>query len=334
MNAIVKRLSTIDPPVSVLQLILVRMVITYGCSLLYMIMAGVEDPVLGPKGVRLLLVCRGITGFVGLFGSYASLQYLSLSDATVLTFLSPLFTAAAGALLLNETFRLSQALAGAVSFVGVILIARPPFIFNRGGIPEDPLGMTFMRALGDGGSPAMRMIAVGFALVGVLGLTGAFIAIRAIGKRANALHVMCYYAMQCIIATTLGMIITKTPFIIPSRLEWFSLLLMIGFVGFVSQILLTLGLQRESAGRASMALYTQIVFATTLQFIFFHMTPSWLSILGTCLILSCALYVAMTKETRTNAETIKDPVRLDDGDYDHLEAALHAPQATRSEIRS
>ncbi|KAM6499709.1 drug/metabolite transporter superfamily [Amanita muscaria] len=313
------------------------MVITYGCSLLYMIMAGVEDPVLGPKGVRLLLVCRGITGFVGLFGSYVSLQYLSLSDATVLTFLSPLCTAAAGALLLNETFRLSQALAGAVSFVGVILIARPPFIFNHGGIPGDPLGMatsTFMTALGDEGSPPMRMIAVGFALVGVLGLSGAFIAIRAIGKRANALHVMCYYAMQCIIATTLGMIITKTPFIIPSRLEWFSLLLMIGFVGFVSQILLTLGLQRESAGRASMALYTQIVFATTLQFIFFHMTPSWLSILGTCLILSCALYVAMTKETTPNAETIKDPVRLDDGGYDHLESALHAPQATRSEIRS
>ncbi|KIL58919.1 hypothetical protein M378DRAFT_287457 [Amanita muscaria Koide BX008] len=298
-------------------------------------MAGVEDPVLGPKGVRLLLVCRGITGFVGLFGSYVSLQYLSLSDATVLTFLTPLCTAAAGAFLLNETFRLSQALAGAVSFVGVILIARPPFIFNRGGIPEDPLGMTtstFMTALGDEDFPAMRMIAVGFAFVGVLGLT--VIAIRAIGKRANALHVMCYYAMQCIIATTLGMIITKTPFIIPSRLEWFSLLLMIGFVGFVSQILLTLGLQRESAGRASMALYTQIVFATTLQFIFFHMTPSWLSILGTCLILSCALYVAMTKETTTNDETIKDPVRLDDGGYDHLEAALHAPQATRSEIRS
>ena len=91
---------------------------------------------------------------------------------------------------------------------------------------------------------------------------------------------MSYYAMQCITATTLGyvyinsvtcvgtdgivyrMIITKTPFIIPSRLEWFGLLLMIGFVGFVSQILLTLGLQRESAGRASMAIYTQACAST------------------------------------------------------------------------
>jgi hypothetical protein len=50
--------------------------------------------------------------FVGLFGVYLSLQYLSLSDGTVLMFLSPLCTAVAGAFFLGEMFSLSQALAG------------------------------------------------------------------------------------------------------------------------------------------------------------------------------------------------------------------------------
>jgi hypothetical protein len=50
--------------------------------------------------------------FFGLFGIYYSLRYLSLSDATVLTFLAPLCTAISGALFLKENFRLTQALAG------------------------------------------------------------------------------------------------------------------------------------------------------------------------------------------------------------------------------
>lgn len=50
--------------------------------------------------------------FFGLFGIYYSLQYLSLSDSTVLTFLAPMCTAAAGALILKEPFSIKEALAG------------------------------------------------------------------------------------------------------------------------------------------------------------------------------------------------------------------------------
>lgn len=50
--------------------------------------------------------------FFGLFGIYYSLNYLSLSDATVLTFLSPMTTALAGAIFLHEAFSKREALAG------------------------------------------------------------------------------------------------------------------------------------------------------------------------------------------------------------------------------
>jgi drug/metabolite transporter (DMT)-like permease len=104
------------------------------------IWAEVPDPVLGPKGVRLLLVFRGFSGYVsrtvssyrrvanldgsffGLFGVYYSLQYLSLSDATVLTFLVPICTAVSGALFLGETFSVKQALAAGTSFVTLLSI--------------------------------------------------------------------------------------------------------------------------------------------------------------------------------------------------------------------
>lgn len=50
--------------------------------------------------------------FTGIFGLYFSLQYLSLSDATVLTFLVPLSTAVAGALILKESFSVREGIAG------------------------------------------------------------------------------------------------------------------------------------------------------------------------------------------------------------------------------
>lgn len=86
--------------------------------------------------------------FLGLVGLYSSLQYLSVADATVLTFLTPLTTAVAGCVLLQEGYSVTQAVAGGeryaltslvrgyleaslvCSLFGVILVARPPFLFN------------------------------------------------------------------------------------------------------------------------------------------------------------------------------------------------------------
>lgn len=58
-----------------------------------------------------------ISRFFGLFGMYYSLQYLSLSDATVLSFLVPMCTAIMGALILKESFSGKEALAGGMLHV-------------------------------------------------------------------------------------------------------------------------------------------------------------------------------------------------------------------------
>ena len=78
---------------------------------------------------------------------YFSLQYLSLSDATVLTFIAPILTGFSGAVFLNESLSFGEVLAGRThlmitltvisihhitvcSFLGVVLISRPQFLFG------------------------------------------------------------------------------------------------------------------------------------------------------------------------------------------------------------
>ncbi|KAN0135178.1 hypothetical protein V8E53_007069 [Lactarius tabidus] len=291
MNLSVKVLNSLDEPVPTLELLLVRMVITYVCSVAYMYWKKIPDPLLGPKGVRTLLVFRGLTGFFGISGLYFSLQYLSLSDATVLTFLVPILTGFSGAVFLKEPLSLRELLAGLCSFVGVLLIARPQFLFGSPQMFSDPSKVT----------QTQRMFSVIVALIGVVGATGAYTIIRGIGKRAHVLHFMMYFSSQCVLACTLGMILFKQPLVIPTRTSWLVMLFLIGIFGFVSQTLLTMGLQRETAGRGTLAIYSSIVFAVVFEFIVFRTTPSALSIIGTLIIVSSAIYITLTKKPVTQS---------------------------------
>ncbi|TFK38438.1 hypothetical protein BDQ12DRAFT_683666 [Crucibulum laeve] len=326
MNLCVKKLNGIDPPVSPLEIILVRMMLTYIVATTYMVVMKIPDPYLGPKGVRLLLAFRGFSGFFGLFGMYFSLQYLSLSDSVVLTFLAPICTGIAGAFFLGEIFTVKQACAGLFSLAGVVLIARPPFLFGEAAhIPHIPIadGLHSPIENVEKGTPAERLLAVGVALIGVLGATGTFVSVAAIGKRANPLHTMVSFSGQCIIVSSIGMFITKTPFIMPTRIDWIGLLLLIGCLGFCGQVFMTLGFQRETAGRASMALYSQVIFANILERIFFHTVPSPLSIIGTVMIIAAALYVALMKGSGKNTKQHTSAVRLEAvGSEEALEEGL------------
>ncbi|KAG7442191.1 drug/metabolite transporter superfamily [Guyanagaster necrorhizus] len=276
----VQELNRLDHPVPTLQLIVLRMTITYVCCLMTMLWAGIPEPFRGPEGTRTMLVFRGLCGFVGILGVYYSLKYLSLSEATVLTFLTPFTTTISSAIFLGETVTVGYLVAGLLNIFGVICIAQPVLLFGK-----SPAEGTE--------DPEFRLLAVGMSLLGVMGSTGAFTAIRAIGFRAHALHSSASYSLQCVIAASIGMVVTGTPIVIPTQLKWGILFAILVLTGFVGQVFLVMGFQRETAGRGTTALYTQIVFATIIERIFFDYTPNTWSAIGITVIMLAAIYVAV-----------------------------------------
>ncbi|KAG1748151.1 hypothetical protein EDB19DRAFT_1872592 [Suillus lakei] len=302
----VKMLNSTEPPVHAFEVscffIFIPRGITLICCVIYMIVMGVPDPIIGPRGVRTLLVIRGISGFLGLCGLYLSLQYLSVADATVLTFLTPLTTAVAGCVLLKEGYSVTQAIAGVFSLIGVVLIARPPFLFNS--MPAAIPDVYYLPET----TPAQRLVAVGASMIGVVGATGAYTSIRAIGKRAHPMHVMTFFSLCCTIMSSLGMVVFNIPVVYPRSWRWALLLLMVGGFGFVAQTLLTLGLQRETVSRGSTGVYIQILFAVVLERLIFGVVPSLLSVLGAAIIMSSALYVVLTKREPTQESTTRSTV--------------------------
>ncbi|KAG2062859.1 hypothetical protein BDR04DRAFT_1208470 [Suillus decipiens] len=107
MDISVKLLNSLDHLVHALQIIAIRMLMTQR------IVMGIPDPITGPEGVRMMLFIRGVTGWVLIsLHDLKFVNYLSVADATVLIFLTPLTTAVAGSVFLKESYSVKQAGAG------------------------------------------------------------------------------------------------------------------------------------------------------------------------------------------------------------------------------
>ena len=90
-----------------------------------------EVPVFGDTKHLPFLCVRGVAGTLALCCQFYAFQHLPLADATVIVFSSPIFTGVLSHFLLGEEWGLFDALATLLCFTGVVLIARPTFLFAR-----------------------------------------------------------------------------------------------------------------------------------------------------------------------------------------------------------
>lgn len=274
---------TAGAPIHPLQILFVRMGVTSLGCFLYLKYYQKEEEIWGPKNLRWLLVARGLTGFLGVFSMYYSLMYLSVSEATVMTFLVPSITGFLAWVLLRERWSLIEAGGALVSLLGVLLIARPAFLF--GGSSDVPVQDT-----------ADRLTATIVALLGVCGASMVYIVIRFIGKRVHSLVMVQYFACITVVISLLGLIlIPGLGLRIPQNAKQWKLFFALGISGFFMQFLLTEGIQREKASRASMMLYSQMVYAIIWEITIWHRLPGFWSWLGIFIILSAAFVVIMHK---------------------------------------
>ncbi|KAM0248971.1 hypothetical protein ACHAP5_003180 [Fusarium lateritium] len=294
-----------------LQIIFVRMLATALICSIYMWHKKVPDFPFGPREVRGLLILRGMAGSAGLFGLYYSLSYLDISDATVITFLVPTLTAFIAWVALREPFTVKEAAAGFIAFAGVLCVARPAFLFSH---DERASPVSDAPAHTDGGilppvkaTPQERTIAIFCSIFGSIAAATAYSTIRVIGKRAHSLVSVNYFATLATISSFV--IITVHPklhFEIPnSSAEWI-LLLSIGVSGFMFQLLLTEGLQREKAGRATNLI---MVFAVIIERVVWGTTPPLASFVGSALIIGSAVWVTLQKKAPTEPEALVDEER-------------------------
>lgn len=223
---------------------------------------------LNPWGThRRLLFLRGLAGFLALSCFFWAVVHLPLAEATVLQYINPVLTALLAALVLGERLRAREWSSVLLSMAGLVVVTRPAFLFGATG-SLDPV--------------ASAVAVAGAALSAV-----AYVTVRKIGLREDPLVIVFWFPL---IATPLSIPAVLPVWTWPTPWEW-VLLMAVGGLTQTAQVLMTRGLQREPAGRATAVSYLQVVFASLWGVIFLGEVPDAWTLTGAAMIVGSAFFL-------------------------------------------
>ncbi|MCA9504039.1 MAG: DMT family transporter [Myxococcales bacterium] len=221
---------------------------------------------------RAWLWLRGLFGFAGLSCVFAAVTHLPLAEATVLQYLHPAITAVLAALFLGEAIGSRVVMASAVSLAGVVLVARPRWLF---GLTADTL------------DPLWVLVAIG----GAAFSAAAYVVVRRLGRSEHPLVIVFYFPLVTVPAALPTML---PDFVWPEGREW-ALLLGIGLATQIGQVSLTRGLALLPAAEGTALSYLQVVFAAIWGVLVFGEQPDGLAIGGGLLVIGSAFWLSRAR---------------------------------------
>lgn len=176
-----------------------------------------QVPMLGEVHQLPCLFIRALAGTLALCCQFYAFQHLPLADATVIVFSSPIFTGILAYFILGESWGLFDFLGTAMCFAGIVLIARPTFLFPRD--VEKSFSGNWQQAT-----------ASLVALCGAVLTSIALISLRKL-KTINYMIPVLYVAMAGVILTATGVLVTGSFQSVQCGANHQWLLLIIGLCG-------------------------------------------------------------------------------------------------------
>lgn len=236
---------------------------------------------LGPKGKRIFLFFRGFFGSAAMTLLYYAFQVMPLADATVITFSGPVFTSLLAWIFLKEKYSPWDLLFTLFAVTGVVLIARPPFLFGS-------------NVKGIEGSYTDHIKGTIAAIASTASGASTLVLIRKVGKSVHYFLSIWYYAVIGLIGCVITLFVMDE-WSLPSCGTDRVLLILIGLLGLGGQIFLTKALQIEKAGPVAIMKTMDVVFAFILQIIFLNHLPTWWTVGGALCVVASSSGTAIRK---------------------------------------
>ncbi len=216
-----------------------------------------------------LLAARGITGTVALFLVYESIKRFPLSEATVLQYLFPIFTALVAYLIISEPVNKKIFGAIIVGLSGAYTVLGFPFLIE---------------------TVHIDLYSVGIAITGSFLTAVAYVLVRQATKvNEHPLVVMFYFPLFTV---PICLPLLPSHWIAPSLKEW-GFLLLVGVCTQLGQFFLTHGYKELPAAEAAPLSYVQVPFAMIMGMLFFDEVISLNFIIGSMLVL-LSIFVVMS----------------------------------------
>lgn len=228
---------------------------------------------LGPRDKRIYLVLRGFIGSNAMILLFYAVQQMPLADATVIMFSNPVFTSLLAWVFLKEKCTIWDCVFTVFTLTGVILIARPPFLFGE-------------RVRGIESNYTNHIKGTIAAFGGAVAAACTFVVLRKMGKSVHYYLSVWYYAVIGFIESVITVSVLGE-WKLPScgRDRW--MLVLIAVLGIAGQTFLTKALQIEKAAPVALMRTVDVVLAFIFQFIFFNRAPTLWSLGGAlCIVVS------------------------------------------------
>lgn len=202
------------------------------------------------------LIFRGIAGTIALVLFFITLQNIPLASATTIQYLSPIFTAFIAIFFLKESVKFLQWFFYAIAFGGVLLIKN-----------FDPRVSLF------------------YLLIGIIAAFGSGVAynfVRKLRESEHPLVIILYFQIVGLVVSIPALFfVWKTPI----GLEWLYLLF-VGIFSQLGQVFLTNAFSREKAASVAIIVYTGLVYAISIGWIFYGEAQTLFTFLGMVLVVA------------------------------------------------
>ncbi|ATY92908.1 putative membrane protein [Pectobacterium atrosepticum SCRI1043] len=216
---------------------------------------------------------RGFSGTGGMYFNYLALVYISLADATAISYAAPLFTVLMAAILLKENVHFSRWLAVIVGFCGILIMLSAKLTISNG------------------------LFSSGFALDGTaLGATFALLAaacaatsniqIRFLNGVESPGAIVFYFSLM---TTLIGLFTLVFGWKMPHGWQWL-LLIGCGLFGGIAQILVTLSLRYADASLLAPFDYTTLVWSMVIGYLFLDNLPEYATLMGASVVALAGIF--------------------------------------------
>ncbi|KAI4384950.1 hypothetical protein MLD38_003033 [Melastoma candidum] len=248
-----------------------------------------RQPLFEPKHARKFLFFRAILGFLSVIGFIYCIQRLSLSQATVLSFTTPVMASIMARFILHENLKIGEIAGLACSYFGVL------FIFQQGlltqGSDKGKRGPLYIQ-----GSPHMYAFLAGLISATLGGVT--YCLIRA-GAKETEQPLITVFSFALLSTPATGICAFLFEDLVLPGLYTFFLMILLGLLAFIAELLLARALQLEKTGKVSNIQFIEVALLQLWGMGSRQLAPSFGRIIGCFLILisaSCTLYTGPDKE--------------------------------------
>lgn len=253
-----------------------------------------KNPLLGVPGERFYLIQRSFFGFITITFNYYSMSFISLSDASAIAFSSPVFVSIFAYFLLKEKFGVFQVTTVFWTLTGVVLIARPSFLFGA-------------RAIDRQFSASDRLIGTSLAFVASLCMALAHIMMRRLQKTPTT-TVISFFSMFCavcgLVVVSVLKLTTSCPIRFPAKSDYVFIFAN-GMSGVLGQGFIVVALKIEEAGLVTLCRTFDIVIAFLYQITFLNQEILLMSVVGAVVVSSGCVACGLKKYFDAKPETMK-----------------------------